>query len=532
MPQRSKNTKPRASSAIIGQLQGGVANVTATDGTPGGLGGTPGGSAAMGLGPSPIRPEIPNAEALLKALQAQVAKRRAENQLRHYAPYPKQRDFHQAGKAHRERLLMAGNQLGKTLSAGAEMAMHATGRYPDWWQGYVFTKAMPFWVAGVTGESTRDNPQRILYGALGQPGTGMIPKDAIADATNKRGIPNALDTLVITHGGGGDVQAGETLIGFKSYDQGREKWQGPTLGAVWFDEEPPLDIYTEGLTRTNVAMGPVLITFTPLMGMSDVVKRYLLDTVPGTHVTSMTIEDVDHYTAEERAAIIASYPAHERDARARGIPALGSGRVFPLAEELIQVESFDVPSHWPQIGGIDFGWDHPTACVRMAWDRDSDTLYVTAVHRAREQTPAMLAASVRPWGAWLPWAWPHDGLQHDKGSGEQLASQYRQQGLKMLADRATFEDGSNGVEAGIFELMDRMQTGRFKVFRHLTEWFEEFRMYHRKDGLIVKVNDDLMSATRYAMMMRRAARVRVDEKVQLMRRRLHEMALPAGGWMN
>lgn len=408
---------------------------------------------------------------------------------------------------------MAGNQLGKTLSAGAEMAMHMTGRYPPWWDGRTFDSAINVWCSGVTGESTRDNPQRILYGPLGKVGTGMIPFDAIKDATNKRGIPNALDTLIIKHGGGGDIQAGESLAGFKSYDQGREKWQGPTLHAVWFDEEPPLDIYTEGLTRTNVAMGPIMLTFTPLLGMSDVVQRYMIEKVAGTHITSMTIHDVEHYTDEQREAIIASYPVHEREARAKGVPIMGSGRVFPIEESSITCNSFEIPAHWPQIGGIDFGWDHPSAGARLAWDRDSDILYVIASHRAKEQTPLVFSAAVKPWGTWIPWAWPHDGLQHDKGSGIQLAAQYRTHGLAMLAERATFPDGSNGVEAGILEMLTRMQTGRLKVFAHLNDWFEEFRMYHRKDGLIVKKTDDLMSATRYGMMMRRSARVKTQKTV-------------------
>jgi phage terminase large subunit-like protein len=406
---------------------------------------------------------------------------------------------------------MAANQVGKTLGAGAEVAMHATGRYPDWWRGKVFTKPIAGWVAGVTGESTRDNPQRVLYGPLGAPGTGMLPKDAIRDKATRRGLADALDTLVVRHGGGGDVQAGDSLLGFKSYDQGREKWQGPTLDVVWFDEEPPQDIYTEGLTRTNVAMGPVFLTFTPLLGMSEVVRRFLIEKVGGTHVTNMTIEDAEHYTPEQRAAIIASYPAHEREARAKGIPTMGSGRVFPVEEEFVKCEAFAVPDYWPQIAGIDFGWDHPSAGARLAWDRDNDVLYVIAAHRAREQTPLMFAGAVRSWGAWLKWAWPHDGLQHDKGSGEQLAHQYKAQGLNMLASKATFDDGTNGLEAGVTEMLDRMQTGRLKVFAHLNDWFEEFRLYHRKDGLIVKENDDLMSATRYAMMMKRHADVKTKK---------------------
>jgi hypothetical protein len=164
---------------------------------------------------------------------------------------------------------------------------------------------------------------------------------------------------------------------------------------------------------------------------------------------------------------------------------------------------------------LDFGWDHPSAAAKLAWDKDTDTLYVTAAHRQREQTPTMFSATIKPWGAqadgtqWLPWAWPSDGLQHDKGSGEQLAAQYRKQGLKMLPQHATFEDGSNGVEAGVMDMFDRMQSGRWKVFSHLNDWFEEFNLYHRKDGLIVKKRDDIMSASRYALMMKRYAIVQV-----------------------
>lgn len=200
-----------------------------------------------------------------------------------------------------------------------------------------------------------------------------------------------------------------------------------------------------------------------------------------------------------------SYPAHERDARSKGIPTLGSGRIFPVAEESIKVQAFPIPPHWARINGLDFGWDHPTAAVQLAWDRDNDCLYVVQTHRQKEATPLLHAATVKAWGPWVPTAWPHDGLQHDKGSGEQLALQYAKAGLLMLKDRSTFEDGSNGVEAGLMDMLERMQTGRLKVFSHLEDWFGEFRLYHRKDGKVVKLQDDLMSATRYALMMKRKA---------------------------
>lgn len=442
-----------------------------------------------------------NPSSLLKALELELQTRQAQRKLTDYRAYPKQREFHAAGAEFRERILIAGNQLGKTLAAGAEVAMHLTGKYPDWWDGKRFTKPTR-WIAGSeSAELTRKGIQRML---LGPPeakelwGTGMIPKADIISTTSRQGVADAVASISVRH------THGISSLQLASYDQGRTKWQAETLDGVWFDEEPPLDVYTEGITRTNTTMGPILLTLTPLMGMSDVVMRFLMDKSPGTHVTTMTIHDVDHYTEEQRAAIIATYPEFERDARTKGIPQLGSGRVFPLSEDSIKAEAFKPPPHWPVINGIDFGYDHPSAGVQLAWDRDSDVIYVTHCHRARQQIPIMFAAAVKSWGTY-PWAWPHDGLQHDKGSGEQLASLYKKDGMKMLGERATFEDGSNGIEAGIMLMLERMQTGRLKVFSHLLDWFQEFNLYHRKDGLIVKLNDDLLSATRYAIMMRRYA---------------------------
>lgn len=226
----------------------------------------------------------------------------------------------------------------------------------------------------------------------------------------------------------------------------------------------------------------------------------------------MTIDDVEHYTQEERDRIVASYPAHEREARSKGVPTMGSGRVFPITEERITIDPMPIPKHWAQINGSDFGYDHPFAAVNLAWDRDAeaDIVYVTKTYREREATPVIHAAALRPWGVWVPTAWPHDGYQHDKGSGLQLAGLYRDQGLNMLAEHATHVEGGFGTEAGIMDMFDRMQTGRLKVFSTLHDWFGEFRMYHRKDGKIVKERDDLLSATRIGIMMLRHAAVQVD----------------------
>ena len=441
-------------------------------------------------------------EADLIRLQMEREKRRLE----FYRPYRKQQQFHRAAGKYRETLLRAGNQQGKTLCAAANTAIHATGKYPPWWEGKVLKKAPVIWCAGVTGEVVRDSIQKLLIGDSVNPGTGFIPKDDIIETTPSRGVADLVDTIYVKH-----VSGGKTRIRLKYYEQGREKFQADTVDIVWLDEECDEGIYTEALTRTNATKGFLYMTFTPLKGMSEVVRKFLHEKSPDRCDINMTIEDALHIAPEERQRIIDSYPAHERTARIMGQPILGSGRIFPVAEEDIACDPFDmasVPFFWLEIAGIDFGWDHPTAAVKLLYNPQDDIIYVTNTYKRREATPIIHSAALKPWGK-LPWAWPHDGNIHDKNSGEQLSVTYREMGMNMLAEHATFENGSNSVEAGVTEMLMRMETGRFKVFRHLSDWFEEFRLYHRKDGKIQKEYDDIISATRYAcVMLRSAARVR------------------------
>ena len=155
------------------------------------------------------------------------------------------------------------------------------------------------------------------------------------------------------------------------------------------------------------------------------------------HITRMEIGDAEHFTPEDRQAIIDSYPEHEHEARTKGIPSMGSGRVFPISEDAILCDPMPIPNHWYQIIGVDFGWEHPFAATRNAWDKDNDVWYVCASYRESKTTPPIHYAAIMPWGDWIPCAWPHDGLQHDKGSGNELASHYKKLGLKMLDEHAT-----------------------------------------------------------------------------------------------
>lgn len=436
-------------------------------------------------------------------------RRKKYNQLDFYAPQKKQKDYHNSKSP--DVCLGAGNQLGKTFAASRDIAYHMTGLYPDWWTGDRFKKPPKIWICGKTTEVVRDSIQTLVLGGWENDeskGSGAIPRHLINSLVNRVGMRGACDTFTVKH-----VSGGYSRASFKSYDMGREKFQAATLDKVYFDEEPPADIYSEGRTRTNKGQlgNNTSLTFTPLLGMTEVVMQFYQNPKPHQQLIQFTIKEAEHYTEEEKKAIIDSYPEHEREARANGVPILGSGRIFPVPEkDISEPHISDIPDHWRLINGIDFGWDHPQAAAQIAYDPDNDTIHLVRGIKMRQALPIEMAAKIKKWGEGVPTAWPHDGYQHDKGSGKALADQYRDAGLSMLQEHATHEKGGNGVEAAVTMLLERMRTGRFKVDESITDFFEEFRLYHRKEGKIVKLHDDLISACRYACMMLRFSKAKSE----------------------
>jgi phage terminase large subunit-like protein len=442
---------------------------------------------------------------------AWVTHEKKYNRWAYFEPYEKQKAFFDLGAYYRERLLMAGNQVGKSEAGAFEVACHMTGRYPKDWKGRRFDRPVRCWIAGETSTAVRDIQQKKLCGEPGVEadyGSGLIPKECFADKPSlARGVTDAYDTIQVRH-----VSGGISVARFKSYEQGRAKFQGETLDFIWFDEEPDLSIYSEGLTRITATGGMVFMTFTPLKGMSSVVSRFLNEHDEARAIVSMTIEDAKHIPADERARIIAGYPAHEREARVKGVPMLGSGRIFQVAEAAISEPMIErVPLHWAKLWGLDFGIDHPFAAALLLWDTDTDVLHLHHTVRMSNSLPLQCAVPMKVIGADVPVAWPHDGnVRGDRNTGQTMAQLFKAQGLRMMAEHATWPDGGISTEAGITELQDRMATGRFKVADHLSDFFEEFRLYHRKDGQIVKERDDIISAVRIATMMKR-----MGKRVQL-----------------
>lgn len=191
--------------------------------------------------------------------------------------YTKHLQFFAAGTEYQERCMMAANRVGKTFGVGGyETTLHLTGEYPDWWEGRRFDHPVDAWVAGETSETTRDIVQKALMGDQGALGTGLIRSDLIiGEPTKRSGVSGAMDTARISH-----VSGGTSILGFKSYDQGRSKFQGTAKHVIWLDEEAPSDVYSECLLRLMTTDGIMLFTFTPLMGLSDVALMFVPEMAP------------------------------------------------------------------------------------------------------------------------------------------------------------------------------------------------------------------------------------------------------------
>lgn len=451
----------------------------------------------------------------------EIRRRERFSRIDFYDPYPYQRAFHATGKSANQRLLMAANRIGKSYSGSAEMSYHVTGLYPEWWEGRRYKQPITAWCGGISNETTRDIVQAELLGSpddLEAFGSGTIPRRLLINTERKPGVPNAKSVVLVRH-----VSGGTSSLFFKSYEAGAEKWQGRSVDCVWLDEEPPRDVYSQAVTRTLDRAGMVYMTYTPESGMTETTANFMNNLKPGQSLNNATWDDASekimttlkgvrgHLNEEVMEQILSSYSPHERDLRRYGRPSIGSGLVFPVPEEKIVIDPISIGKNWPRIAGLDFGFDHPTAVAWMALDPEEDVLYVYDEYSQSRSPPSIHAAAIRSRPGFIPIAWPHDGNRKDSMGNPGLADQYRNMACNLLPFHFTNPPalgelkGGNSVEVGIMSLLQRMEDGKFKVFNTLGKWVQEFRMYHRKDGKIVPMKDDLMAATRYGAMSLRFA---------------------------
>lgn len=413
-----------------------------------------------------------------------------------YRPHAQQQAFHAIGgqknennsQAH-ERLFLAGNRVGKTLAGAAEVAFHLSGDYPVWWQGVRFAGPVQAWAASVTREATRDILQATYLGHGGQ--AGVIDPSRVIGQRHKGG--GAVDVVAVRH-----ISGGESVLGFKSFDQGRSSFQGTARHVVHLDEEPPLEVYQEALLRTLTVGGHVLLTMTPLMGLTPLLRHFVGESgeqhsAAGKAVIKAGWGDAPHLGQEAQMRLRASLPPHELAAREHGEIRAGRGLIYPVDEASVAVPRFAIPPHWRRIVGVDFGWSAPTAAVWLAHDVASDVVYVTDTYAISEHTPAEHAVQLLARNNGCPAVCDPAGQAASQRDGASLIELYANAGLNFtLAD--------NTVEHGLMVMLERLRSGRLKVFADLPDWWAEFRTYSRDaKGRVLKQNDHLMDATRYAL---------------------------------
>lgn len=332
-------------------------------------------------------------------------------------------------------------------------------------------------------------------------GMGTIPRANCSEPERKAGVPNAFDSVRIKYKTGG-----WSKISFRAYEQGAKKHMGSRLDLGWCDEEPPEEIWSQYLRATLSTKGILYITFTPEEGVTKVVHQFMDDIQPGQALIRATWDDAPHMNHDRREQMLGAIPKHQREMREKGIPLMGAGLVYQVTEESLACEPIKIPEWWPRIAAVDFGVGHDFAAVWLAHDRDRDIIYVTDEYAEPGQKMSEHVSQLNRRGHWIPVIWPHDGLQRDAKSGKPLAEEYRLEGANMWHEHFTNPpvpgqdegEGGNSVEFGISSILNRMESGRFLVFKTMVRWLSEWRMYHRDaNGKIVKQYDDLMDATRY-----------------------------------
>lgn len=443
---------------------------------------------------------------------------------------PKHKEFFKAGAKYRQRFFSAANRVGKTISGSYEVALHATGEYPDWWEGKRYDRPIDAWVAGYAAETTRDIIQKELLGQIGRRGTGMVPADKIINTSAMAGVPGGVSSMSIRH-----VSGGISHIGFKSYKQGVESFYGTAKDLIWLDELPSAEVYSECFLRTMTTNGIVIITATAKQGMTPLVLNFyndgdwLPENSPVPTIVKVTREveaskiaedggkkdvtkqskkavivagwnDAPWLSKEEQEEQLASVPPYLIPATTTGLPGVGEGSIYPIPLEDIVVKDFKIPDDWKLINGMDVGVNN-TAAAQIAINPHTEDAYVVREYKRGYAEPLIHAAAIKRWGEWVNTEIDPASKIRSPSDGKRLFQMYRSEGLRLF-------EADNSVDAGIAKVYQMLATGQLKIFASCTELQKEIVTYRRVNGKIEKTNDHIADCIRYACMGLQRARVK------------------------
>lgn len=426
-----------------------------------------------------------------------------------YKPSPKQEEGHNAPKEISELFMQAATQSGKSTWAAHQLAFDATGTYPAWYKGKTFLtppkimRAHEFmaWVVSTSYQVQRAVMQSKLLGNLDAAeglGTGSIPLDAlVGKLVMQPGMSGVVQSFSVRRSTGGTAN-----VAFRSADQSISAFAGASLDEIFWDEPGPYATYLECLARlTAVEGGRMIYTATPTEGRDPIFMRFQ-EASPHRRTIKMNLMDATHLSDEQVRAIIERTPEIDRPMRIYGEPAIGSGNVYTTPPEQFvhdrPIESFlnDPTIRWGMAADISHGGSASAfGVVFFCWDSLADVIWIVDCIKLHGKSLAEQVATIHrhPLGNCVL-LFPHDSSQPGNAmTGETFAELFRAQGLRLAGEPVP----KMSIADGVARVSERLATGRLRVGRRCTPWFDEFLGYHRKDGKFVQEFCDLMDATRY-----------------------------------
>lgn len=419
-----------------------------------------------------------------------------------YIPTPKGLQFYASGLTARQRLLLGAVRSRKTSLVLKEVSCHLHGIYPKWWNGYRYNRPVRGLVGTVKAEKTRDVLQKYLL--EGDPQFGLYPfihKSLIVDKYSGA-LRNSVNKLFVKH-----ISGGISELKLSSFSEGASGLQSETFDFAHLDEAPDFDVYQEILYRTT-SFGAyktfVMLTMWPERGMDELVSFFMNKGSAGQSVEDhfyMNCSWADNPTLseEEKIRLRQATPDYLLDAREHGIPVFGMGKVFQMKESDIIIEDFQIPDHFALIYGLD-----PAAtsggtygAVLLAHDRDSDTVFVVKDYKRNNITPVEHHNNLLHLiPDWVPGISDPAGGGEDQHTRESTLDFFRRMGRNLVVANKV-----KGRKEGVIDdILMRIRSGKFKVFKSCSNYLDEWRRYSRDDkGRIIKQNDHTLDASFYAL---------------------------------
>lgn len=433
----------------------------------------------------------------LKLVKEEIKERKKEDFLSQYNSgekiHKKQLEFHKCQK--KNRWVFGGNRSGKTECGAVETVYLARGIHP-----YRKNKPISCWVVSLSKQVQRDVAQaKVLHYLKKQ----WIEKIVMAKGRQDSAESGVIDFILVRN-----VFGSLSKIGFKSCDQGREKFQGTSLDFVWFDEEPPYDIYLECKMRVLDRSGEIFGTMTPLKGLTWVYNEIYLNEHNDENVWTIQMEWADnpYLSQKEIEEMSASISAEELESRRYGKFMQCGGLVYNSFDENKHViEPFEIPKDWQDNISIDPGLNNPLSAHFYARDYDGN-VYVIAEHYEKGKEVDWHAQKIKEIASRLGWKTNRNGFlealidsaatQKTLASTKNVVELFYENGI--LTNPRVNKDMFTGINIVKRYLCDANGKTHLYIFKNCVNLIREIKSYWwGDDDLPIKKDDHCLDEMRY-----------------------------------